>query len=74
MQFFLLSAFGWMLIEVIDMYLMFIRVWNVVSHYILKASIIGWGFPTLVVVICIGVHFGSNEEIRAYPIYRETNV
>ena len=74
MQFFLLAVFSWMLIEAIDMYLMFIKVWNVVTNYIMKASLLGWGFPVVVVAISIAVHFGSGEEIRAFPIYRETTV
>ena len=74
MQFFTLSVFSWMLVEVIDMYLMFVKVWSVISNYIMKASVLGWGFPILLVAITLAVHFGSNEDIRAYPIYRETAV
>ena len=81
MQYFVVAAVSWMLIEVLDMYLMFVRVWSSVPHYILKASLFGWGFPALLSVAAVIAHYGIidngggfSDDERMYPLYRETGM
>ena len=80
MQYFAVSVFSWMLFHTINMYLMFVKVWNSKQISIGKGCLIGWGLPALVVTVSISVHFGlvnyssdgANDDERMYPIYRET--
>ena len=81
MQMFAVAVFSWMAIEVLDMYLMFVKVWSAVRHYVLKACIFGWGFPVLVTAITLAVHYsligttdGTDESLRMYPMYRDTGM
>ncbi|XP_015258618.1 PREDICTED: G-protein coupled receptor 56-like [Cyprinodon variegatus] len=63
----LLATFTWIALEGFHLYLLLIRVFNIyVSRYLLKLSIVGWGFPTLVAVICgsLGVYGRYTLEIR----------
>ncbi|XP_072321526.1 adhesion G protein-coupled receptor G3-like [Eucyclogobius newberryi] len=50
----LLATFSWAALEGFHLYLLLIRVFNIyVRRYVLKISLFGWGFPTLVVAICL---------------------
>ena len=77
----MVAAIAWMLVEVVDMYLMFVRVWSSVPHYLLKASLFGWGLPALLCVGSIIAHYaiidnggGIVDEDRMYPLWRETGM
>ena len=79
MQFFAVSVFSWMITQVIDMYLAFAKAIYRLRLLGYKACLVGWGFPTLVVIVTISVHFGLinnaseiNQEQRMFPLYRET--
>lgn len=49
----LLATFTWTALEGFHLYLLLVRVFNIyVPRYLLKISLVGWGFPTLVAVIC----------------------
>uniref|UniRef100_A0A8C6S683 Uncharacterized protein n=1 Tax=Neogobius melanostomus TaxID=47308 RepID=A0A8C6S683_9GOBI len=49
----LLATFSWMALEGFHLYLLLVRVFNIyVRRYVLKISLFGWGFPTLVVAVC----------------------
>ena len=75
MQYFVVSVFSWMLFHTINMYLMFVKVWNSNQISIWKGCLIGWGLPAFIVIITISVHFGldgTSDDERMYPIYRET--
>lgn len=49
----LLATFSWTALEGFHLYLLLIRVFNIyVRRYVLKISVFGWGFPTLVVAVC----------------------
>lgn len=80
MHFFTTSTFAWMFIEVLDMYLMFVKVWSTVRHYVRKSCLFGWGFPAVLAIVTLGAHFGlvnnhsGDEFFRMYPMYRETVV
>ncbi|XP_002129016.2 uncharacterized protein LOC100177153 [Ciona intestinalis] len=80
MHFFTAATFAWMMVEVVDMYLMFVKVWSSVRHYVRKASVFGWGFPLVLSIATLGAHFGlvetypNSEWHRMYPMYRETVV
>ncbi|RVE74872.1 hypothetical protein OJAV_G00026570 [Oryzias javanicus] len=49
----LLATLTWLALEGFHLYLLFVRVFNIsVERYLLKLSIVGWGFPTLAAVAC----------------------
>ncbi|XP_018553030.1 adhesion G-protein coupled receptor G1 [Lates calcarifer] len=49
----LLATFSWMALEGFHLYLLLVRVFNIyVSRYLLKLSMVGWGFPTVIAVVC----------------------
>jgi len=80
MHFFITATFAWMLIEVLDMYLMFVKIWSTIRLYVRKSSIFGWGFPTLLALATLAAHFGlqgnypNDPDLRMYPEWRETVV
>uniref|UniRef100_A0A3Q1EVU1 Adhesion G protein-coupled receptor G3-like n=1 Tax=Acanthochromis polyacanthus TaxID=80966 RepID=A0A3Q1EVU1_9TELE len=48
-----LATFSWTALEGFHLYLLLIRVFNIyVRRYLLKLSLVGWGLPTLVAVVC----------------------
>ena len=57
MQFFIFSAFSWMFVETLLMYLLFVRVWHISQFRLRYAFLVGWGFPTLATSITIGAHY-----------------
>ncbi|XP_063953513.1 adhesion G-protein coupled receptor G6-like isoform X3 [Lytechinus pictus] len=55
-HFFLLSSVSWMLVEAINMYLLFVKVLNAsVSRFMLKASLCSYGLPLLVCIVTVAV-------------------
>ncbi|XP_069029930.1 adhesion G protein-coupled receptor G3 [Embiotoca jacksoni] len=49
----LLATFSWTALEGFHLYLLLVRVFNIyVRRYLLKLSLVGWGFPTLVAGVC----------------------
>lgn len=49
----LLATFTWVALEGFHLYLLLVRVFNIyVRRYLLKLCLVGWGFPTLVAVVC----------------------
>ncbi|XP_066504548.1 adhesion G-protein coupled receptor G2 [Hoplias malabaricus] len=54
LHYFLLATFTWMGLEAINMYLAFVKVFNVyVPSYILKFCALGWGLPLVIVSIVL---------------------
>uniref|UniRef100_A0AAV2LRR3 Uncharacterized protein n=1 Tax=Knipowitschia caucasica TaxID=637954 RepID=A0AAV2LRR3_KNICA len=54
LHFSLLSSFSWMAVEGFHLYLLLVKVFNIhVRKYLLKVSLVGWGFPTVVVSIVV---------------------
>ncbi|XP_074054660.1 adhesion G-protein coupled receptor G5 isoform X2 [Macrotis lagotis] len=50
----LLSCLTWMAIEGFNLYLLFVRVYNIyIQRYILKLSALGWGFPAFIVLLLL---------------------
>nr|XP_020472779.1 adhesion G-protein coupled receptor G1-like [Monopterus albus] len=63
----LLATFSWMLLEGFHLYLLLVRVFNIyVRRYLLKLSLVGWGLPTLIAVVCgiSGVYGKYSLELR----------
>ncbi|XP_030269186.1 adhesion G protein-coupled receptor G3 [Sparus aurata] len=63
----LLATFTWMALEGFHLYLLLVRVFNIyVRRYLLKLSLVGWGLPTLTVVVCgiSGVYGKYSLELR----------
>ncbi|XP_041798437.1 adhesion G-protein coupled receptor G1-like isoform X2 [Chelmon rostratus] len=49
----LLATFTWTALEGFHLYLLLVRVFNIyVRRYLLKLSLVGWGLPTLTVMVC----------------------
>uniref|UniRef100_A0A8C1LN77 Adhesion G protein-coupled receptor G3 n=1 Tax=Cyprinus carpio TaxID=7962 RepID=A0A8C1LN77_CYPCA len=49
----LLATFTWTAIEGFHLYLLVVRVFNIyIKRYLLKLSLVGWGVPTITVIIC----------------------
>uniref|UniRef100_A0A4W5M8W5 Uncharacterized protein n=1 Tax=Hucho hucho TaxID=62062 RepID=A0A4W5M8W5_9TELE len=48
----LLATFTWTAIEGFHLYLLLVRVFNIyVRRYLLKLSLVGWGFPAVIVIV-----------------------
>ncbi|KAM9861007.1 adhesion G protein-coupled receptor G3-like [Aulostomus maculatus] len=49
----LLATISWTAVEGFHLYLLLVRVFNIyVRRYLLKLSLVGWGLPTLTVLVC----------------------
>ncbi|KAL6112687.1 adgrg3 [Pungitius sinensis] len=49
----LMATFTWTAVEGFHLYLLLVRVFNIyVRRYLLKLSLVGWGLPTLIAVVC----------------------
>ncbi|XP_040898551.1 adhesion G-protein coupled receptor G1-like isoform X2 [Toxotes jaculatrix] len=49
----LLATISWTALEGFHLYLLLVRVFNIyVRRYLLKLSLVGWGLPTLIAVVC----------------------
>ncbi|XP_038062206.1 adhesion G-protein coupled receptor G4-like [Patiria miniata] len=54
-HYFTLSSLAWMAVEATNLYLYLVKVLNIQRrHFVLKASVIAWGAPLLIVVIILG--------------------
>ena len=71
MQFFTVSAFSWMFVEVVQMYLMFVKRWRIERLKMKYFSSFGWGLSTFILVITISVHFGILNFTSVYGVYPE---
>ncbi|XP_012707990.2 adhesion G-protein coupled receptor G1 [Fundulus heteroclitus] len=63
----LMATFTWVALEGFHLYLLLIRVFNIyVRRYLLKLSMVGWGLPTVVAVICgiLGVYGKYTLQIK----------
>ncbi|XP_069755538.1 adhesion G-protein coupled receptor G5-like [Narcine bancroftii] len=61
----LLCLFTWMAIEGLHLYLMIVKVFNIyVKHYIQKMALVGWGFPAVVVSLCVGVRTDQYDQFQ----------
>ncbi|XP_056135105.1 adhesion G-protein coupled receptor G5-like [Lampris incognitus] len=49
----LLATFSWTALEGFHLYLLLVQIFNIyIRRYLLKLSLLGWGVPTVVAVIC----------------------
>ncbi|KAF0043599.1 hypothetical protein F2P81_004936 [Scophthalmus maximus] len=63
----MLATFCWMTLEGFHLYLLLVQVFNIyVRRYMLKLSLVGWGLPTLIAVVCAisGVYGKNSLELR----------
>ncbi|KAB5571259.1 hypothetical protein PHYPO_G00222960 [Pangasianodon hypophthalmus] len=67
LHYFFLATFTWMGLEAINMYLAFVKVFNVyVPSYILKFCALGWGLPLIIVSAVLAVDkncYGSTHSV-----------
>ncbi|XP_029282894.1 adhesion G-protein coupled receptor G1 isoform X2 [Cottoperca gobio] len=55
----LLATLSWLALEGFHLYLLLVQVFNIyVRRYLLKLSLVGWGLPTLIAMVCgiVGVY------------------
>ncbi|CAH3160096.1 unnamed protein product [Pocillopora meandrina] len=64
MQYFLMAAFCWMLIEGIYLYFFVVKVYNINTKMIMY-HVISWGLPVIMVAMSIGIAAGK-EGLRSY--------
>uniref|UniRef100_A0A671QC34 Adhesion G protein-coupled receptor G3 n=1 Tax=Sinocyclocheilus anshuiensis TaxID=1608454 RepID=A0A671QC34_9TELE len=63
----LLATFTWTAIEGFHLYLLLVRVFNIyIKRYLLKLSLVGWGVPTITVMIC-----GVTKVYGKYTFYTD---
>ncbi|XP_060741651.1 adhesion G-protein coupled receptor G4 [Tachysurus vachellii] len=69
LHYFFLATFTWMGLEAINMYLAFVKVFNVyVPSYILKFCALGWGLPLIIVSIVLAVDkncYGTTQSLSS---------
>ncbi|KAK3564416.1 hypothetical protein QTP86_018803 [Hemibagrus guttatus] len=67
LHYFFLATFTWMGLEAINMYLAFVKVFNVyVPAYILKFCALGWGLPLIIVSVVLAVDkncYGNTQSL-----------
>ncbi|XP_037609030.1 adhesion G-protein coupled receptor G1-like [Sebastes umbrosus] len=71
----LLATFSWTALEGFHLYLLLVRVFNIyVRRYLLKLSLVGWGIPTFIVLICgnTGVYGKYSLDLRDADNYNST--
>ncbi|XP_038050911.1 uncharacterized protein LOC119724062 [Patiria miniata] len=58
MHYFTLTSMAWMGVEAASMYLKLVRVFNSdVEHFMIKASVVAWGLPSLVIDVILAVDY-----------------
>lgn len=73
MHFFTLAVMAWMSVEVVDMYIMFVRVMRVsFNKYLLKAGLIAWLIPFAAALIPLVIHVAS-PGLNIYPTFETGN-
>ncbi|XP_054473920.1 adhesion G protein-coupled receptor G3-like [Anoplopoma fimbria] len=71
----LLATFSWTALEGFHLYLLLVRVFNIyVRKYLLKLSLVGWGLPTVIAVVCgfSGVYGKYRPELRDAKTHNST--
>ncbi|XP_051578015.1 adhesion G-protein coupled receptor G5-like [Myxocyprinus asiaticus] len=52
----ILATFTWTAIEGVHLYLLLVRVFNIyIKRYLLKLSLVGWGFPAVVIALILSI-------------------
>ncbi|XP_067947450.1 mucin-22-like [Watersipora subatra] len=59
----LMSAFAWMAIEGVYMYISLVVIFRTINRLMLKSMLVGWGTPLLVVVITLSI------DVNNYQLY-----
>uniref|UniRef100_A0A3P8UGF1 Adhesion G-protein coupled receptor G2 n=2 Tax=Cynoglossus semilaevis TaxID=244447 RepID=A0A3P8UGF1_CYNSE len=71
LHYFLLTSFTWTGLEAVHMYLSIVQVFTpYLSRYMLKFSLVGWGFPLIVVIVIIAVN-KDNYGLVTYGKYTD---
>lgn len=69
-HFFCLSTVAWMSVEATQLYLLLVKVVNAhVRHFMMKASVIAWGIPFVVVVVCVAVATNAYAHKYCFPAH-----
>ncbi|XP_041832509.1 adhesion G-protein coupled receptor G2-like isoform X3 [Melanotaenia boesemani] len=60
LHYYLLATFSWMLLEGFHLYLLVVKVFNIyIKRYMLKASVVGWGIPAVIVSVVVSIDRGA---------------
>ncbi|XP_041832793.1 adhesion G-protein coupled receptor G2-like [Melanotaenia boesemani] len=60
LHYYLLATFSWMLLEGFHLYLLVVKVFNIyIKRYMLKASVVGWGVPAVIVSVVVIIDTGA---------------
>ncbi|XP_038077173.1 uncharacterized protein LOC119745021 [Patiria miniata] len=58
MHYFALTSVAWMGVEAASLYLKLVKKFNAdVQHFMIKASLVAWGFPALVITVILAVDY-----------------
>ncbi|XP_038077171.1 uncharacterized protein LOC119745019 [Patiria miniata] len=58
MHYFALTSVAWMGVEAANLYLKLVKIFNAdVEHFMIKASLVAWGFPALVITVILAVDY-----------------
>ncbi|XP_045074251.1 adhesion G-protein coupled receptor G5 isoform X2 [Coregonus clupeaformis] len=64
----LLATFTWTAIEGFHLYLLLVRVFNIyVRRYLLKLSLVGWGFPAVIVIVIAIIDKDTYRRVTLHP-------
>ncbi|XP_045564594.1 adhesion G-protein coupled receptor G5 isoform X1 [Salmo salar] len=64
----LLATFTWTAIEGFHLYLLLVRVFNIyVRRYLLKLSLVGWGFPAVIVIVIAIIDKDTYSRVTLHP-------
>uniref|UniRef100_A0A4W5JP73 Uncharacterized protein n=1 Tax=Hucho hucho TaxID=62062 RepID=A0A4W5JP73_9TELE len=64
----LLATFTWTAIEGFHLYLLLVRVFNIyVRRYLLKLSLVGWGFPAVIVIVIAVIDKDTYSRVTLHP-------
>ncbi|XP_031665111.1 adhesion G-protein coupled receptor G5 isoform X3 [Oncorhynchus kisutch] len=64
----LLATFTWTAIEGFHLYLLLVRVFNIyVRRYLLKLSLVGWGFPAVIVIMIAIIDKDTYSRVTLQP-------
>ncbi|XP_071811588.1 uncharacterized protein [Apostichopus japonicus] len=67
-HFFCLASVAWMCVEAVNMYLLFVKIFDSgVSRFMLKSMAAAWGIPLIVVVTCVIVNPDHFREGYCFP-------
>ncbi|XP_033122131.1 uncharacterized protein LOC117121139, partial [Anneissia japonica] len=67
LHYFLLSSIFWMSVQAVNMYYLFVKVFNThVPHFFLKACLFAWGLPVVIVLVSTFIDIDSYVDSKTH--------